>query len=82
MINKEIKVWLILLLLTLFSFLLGWLKLLNDNILPLLLLATFIKGQLIIDYFLGLKNVSLKYRMIPTLWLLIVLLAIGYGYYL
>ena len=82
MINKEIKVWLIPLLLTLFSFLLGWLKLLNENILPLLLLATFIKGQLIIDYFLGLKNVSLKYRMIPTLWLLIVLLAIGYGYYL
>jgi len=32
-----------------------------------LLLATFIKGQLIIDYFLGLKNVSLKYRMIATL---------------
>ena len=81
MINKEIKVWLILLLLTLFSFLLGWLKLLSENILPLLLLATFIKGQLIIDYFLGLKNVSLKYRMILTLWLLIILLAIGYGYY-
>jgi hypothetical protein len=35
----------------------------------------------VIDYFMDLREVSLKYRLIPTLWLMIVLSLIGVAYY-
>ena len=80
--DKFTIVWLILISLTIFAFLLGWLKLLNDIILIILIISTFIKGSLVIEYFMGLKEVSLKYRVIPTLWLGIILSLITVGYYL
>jgi cytochrome c oxidase subunit 4 len=43
----------------------------------LLLLITVIKGQLIIDYFMGLKSTRWRYRLIPTLWLVLVLSLVG-----
>ena len=76
------NVWIILILLTLFAFLLGWLKLVNSLFVSILLVTTFIKGQLVSDYFMGLKEVTLKYRMIPTIWLFIVLSSIAIAYYL
>jgi len=75
-------IWIVLVLLTLFAFLLGWLKLVNVTLVGVLLLTTFIKGQLVIDYFMGLKDVALSYRLIPTLWLLLMVSLIAVAYYL
>ena len=76
------NIWIILVLLTLFAFLVGWLKLVNSLFVSILLVSTFIKGQLVSEYFMGLKEVTLKYRMIPTIWLFIVLSSIAIAYYL
>ena len=75
-------VWVILVILTIFAYLLGYLKYVNASLVAVLLVTTFIKGQLVIDYFMDLKDVKLKYRLIPTLWLGVVLLLIAVAYYL
>lgn len=75
------NIWLVLILLTLFAFLVGWLKITSSFFIAILLVTTFIKGQLVIDYFMDLREVSLKYRLIPTLWLMIVIGLIGVAYY-
>ncbi len=75
------NVWITLVILTLFAFLVGWFNLVNSLFVSILLVSTFIKGQLVSEYFMGLKNVTLKYRMIPTIWLFIVLLSIAIAYY-
>jgi cytochrome c oxidase subunit IV len=75
-------IWSALILLSLFAFLLGYLELVGSVMVGVLLLSTFIKGQLVIDYFMGLKHVRVKYRIIPTLWLIIVLSSIAVAYYL
>ena len=79
--RKITSIWILLLALTLFAFLIGWLKLTNSFFIAILLSATWLKGQLVADYFMELSQVSLKYRMIPALWLLIVLSLIGVSYY-
>ena len=74
--------WFILALLTLLTFLLGYFNTINSSVVALLLVSTFIKGQVVIDYFMGLKNVRLLYRLIPSIWLLTVLSLIATAYYL
>lgn len=76
------RVWSVLAALTVFAFLLGYLKLISTYLVAVLLISTFIKGQLVIDYFMGLKEIRLRYRVIPTLWLLITLTLIAIAYYL
>ena len=76
------KIYISLLFLTLFAFIFGWFKLVSYTVVAILLLTTFIKGQLIIEYFMGLKDVQLKYKIIPILWLGLVLIFIGIAYYL
>ncbi|KIM04420.1 MAG: hypothetical protein KU29_10565 [Sulfurovum sp. FS06-10] len=66
-------VWIILAILTIFAFILGHLKFMPIYLVAILLISTFIKGQLVIDYFMGLKKVKLKYRLIPTIWLTVVI---------
>ncbi|OQX76593.1 MAG: hypothetical protein B6D54_03570 [Epsilonproteobacteria bacterium 4484_65] len=75
-------IWVVLVILTIFAYLLGYLKYVNASLVAVLLVTTFIKGQLIIDYFMGLKDVKLKYRLIPTLWLGVVISLIAVAYYL
>lgn len=75
-------IWIILISLTIFAYLLGYLKYINTFFVAILLLSTFLKGQLVIDYFMGLKKVKLKYRIIPTLWLGIMIILIALAYYL
>lgn len=79
--NVEV-IWLVLILLTIFAFLLGYLKLVNSSLVTALLVSTFIKGQLVVDYFMGLKEVKFKYRIIPTLWLSVVLSLVAVAYYI
>ena len=75
-------VWFTLVLLTIFAFSLGYFNYINASIVAILLISTFIKAQLVIDYFMGLKQVRLRYRLIPTIWLFIVISLISIAYYL
>ena len=79
--NKLTIIWIILTLLTLFAFSLGWLEVTSSSFIFALLLTTLIKGQLVIDYFMGLSEIRLKYRIIPTIWISCVILLIGIAYY-
>ncbi|MDQ7042700.1 MAG: cytochrome C oxidase subunit IV family protein [Sulfurimonas sp.] len=76
------KIWMILISLTVLSFSLGYFHFINPFTIGLVLVSIVIKGELIIEYFMGLKNVASKYRFIPTLWLLIVVLLITVAYYI
>lgn len=75
------KVWITLVCLTLFAFLVAWFELLSVGVTAILLISTFVKGQLVIDYFLNLKEVGLLFRLIPTFWLILVISLIAYTYY-
>ncbi len=75
------KAYITLLILTLFAFLSGWLGFISSGVVAVLLVTTFVKGQLVIDYFMGLKDIQTKYRIIPTIWLGFVLVFIGVAYY-
>lgn len=75
-------VWIILVILTIFAYLLGYLKYVSSFFVAVLLITTFIKGQLVVDYFMDLKNVQLKYRLIPIIWLSVVISLIAAAYYL
>ncbi|MCF6243856.1 MAG: cytochrome C oxidase subunit IV family protein [Sulfurovum sp.] len=74
-------IWLSLIALSLFAYIMGQVEYFPKLFSILLLLGTLIKGQLIIDYFMGMKQVKLKYRLIPTLWLTIVIIVIAATYY-
>ena len=75
-------IWIVLVVLTIFAFSLGYLKLVSSMLVGVLLVSTFIKGQLVIDYFMGLKNVAWKYRLIPTIWLSLIISLVAISYYL
>jgi len=74
-------VWLILVTLTIFAFLLGYLKYISTPLVAILLATTFIKALLVIDYFMDLRNVRLKYRLIPIIWLSVTVSLITVAYY-
>ena len=80
--DKLTKIWTALIIFTLFTFFLGWFELISLTAVILLLITTFIKGQLVIDYFMGLSDVQLKYRIIPTVWLGVIISLIAISYYL
>ena len=79
--DKLSKIWIVLIFLTIFAFLLGWLKFISSTLLIILLITTFIKAHLVIEYFMSLRKVQLKYRLIPTIWLAVIILFIALGYY-
>lgn len=73
-------IWIFLIFLTTLTFILGKVELSPYFFIALILLTTFVKGQLLIDFFMGLKDVSLKYRLIVSLWLSIVIILIGMAF--
>ncbi len=75
-------VWLILILLTVFAFLVGEFELGGITIVSTLLLSTLIKGQIVVDYFMGLHQVRWLWRIILYSWLLLVIGLIGFAYWL
>ncbi|MFT5662103.1 MAG: hypothetical protein ACI9TV_002751 [Sulfurimonas sp.] len=77
----SLKVWISLVLLTCATFLVGYFQLINPFIGAFLLFSVLVKGFMISDYFMELREVTFFYRMIPILWLIIVLSLIGYAYY-
>ncbi len=84
--NKVVKmmkyIWIVLVVLTIFAFSLGYLELVSSMLVGVLLVSTFVKGQLVIDYFMGLKNVAWSYRLIPTIWLGVIISLVAVSYYL
>lgn len=64
------------------AYLIGYLELFSGLFAVVLLISTFVKGQLISDYFMDLKEVEPKYRLIPTIWLIIVLSLVSVAYIL
>lgn len=79
--EKITKIWIILLLFSSFAFLLGWFESVSSFFVALLLITTFLKGYLVIEHFMGLSEVSLRYRLIPTLWLSVVIFFVAITYY-
>ena len=80
--DRLTKVWMVLISLTIVAFLIGWLHLASSVVIFILLITTFIKGHLVIEYFMGLKEVGGKYRYIPSIWLGVIMSLIAAGYYL
>lgn len=74
--------WVILVSLTSFTFLIGWNEMVSNSVVGVLLLVTFVKGQLVSDYFMELKHTKKAWRMGPIIWLLAILILIGMTYYL
>lgn len=73
-------IWMFLVFLTTLTFILGKVEFSPYFFIAIILLTTFIKGQLVIDFFMGLKDVNLKYRLIVSLWLFIVIILIGIAF--
>ena len=79
--NKFLNtIWIILVLLTIFAFLVGKLALSSLLVVSLLLMTTFIKGKLVIDYFMDLQALPNRWKNFPTVWLGLVLFVIA-GFY-
>lgn len=75
-------IFVILVILSFSAFLVGHLELFGGFFAILLVISTFVKGQLISDYFMDLREVDYKYRLIPTIWLVVVLSLITIAYML
>ena len=58
-------IWILLISLTLFAYF--------ASIKSLLLLSTFIKGKLVLDYFMGYAKMPKRWKNFPTIWLGVVL---------
>ena len=78
---KATRIWIVLMLLTIAAYVFARLGYEGQVLVAVVLAGAWIKGQLIIDHFMGLKNVRLVWRIIVSSWLLIVLVTIG-GMYL
>jgi len=74
-------VWIGLLLLTLVTYYLGEVNQTASSFVYVLLAITMIKSQLVANYFMGLRHVALKWRIIMLVYFLIVggLIALAYS---
>ena len=80
--DRLTKIYITLIGLTIFTFSIGWFDLISLTTVGLLLIATFLKGYFVIEHFMDLHKVEGRYRYIPTIWLGVIILFIGLGYYL
>lgn len=74
--------WLILMALTAVAVTLSQSGLSDNAILVPVLLATLIKGRIVIDRFMALQGVAAPWRWIVLGWLFVVLGLIGYAFHL
>jgi hypothetical protein len=75
------KIWIALLLFSLFAFILGRVEIVSRFFIFVLLFSTFLKGYFVIEHFMGLSEVTLRYRLIPTVWLSVVIISVAITYY-
>ncbi len=73
-------IWAALVLLTLLGYWIGQLGMEGTTALIVLLGAALIKSQLVISHFMEMKDAPSNWRWVPTIWLLLVLVAIAFTY--
>ncbi len=73
-------VWLILMALTLMILMVAETGLGGRYIVSLLIVSMLVKTQIVADYFMGLKRVRLRWRLIVSGYLLVVMSMIGLAY--
>lgn len=73
-------VWLVLVLLTIATWLAGRYGLVTPAIVPVLLGSVLVKGQLVASHFMGLRAVRAPWRWMVTIWLCLVVALIGLAY--
>lgn len=73
-------VWLTLMALTLMVLVVAEEGLSGSYIVSLLIISMLVKTQIIADYFMGLKRVRLRWRLIVSSYLLVVMSMIGLAY--
>lgn len=73
-------IWLALLGLTLLTFGIGRFELDGTMVMGVVLLATLVKGQLVVDHFMGLRRAQLFWRLVMFFYLAVVgsLIAVAY----
>lgn len=74
-------IWLILIALTLVTLSIGQMGLSGMNVVIFILVMTFIKGQMIADFFMGLKRVRWAWRIIVLIYMVFVCTMIGIAYW-
>ena len=79
--RNALYVWLILVVLTLVTYAVGRFGYGGSTVVALLLLSVTIKGQLLIDFFMGLAHVQSRLKWLVTGWLLLVASLIGLAYW-
>jgi len=68
--------------LTCLAFLIGLTEVSNSWFVVVLLFSTFIKGKMIIDYFMGMNEYVSRWNNFPTLWLgLVILMTLGFYFF-
>ena len=73
-------IWLLLLVFTALTLFIGRMGWEGVAIVALILLLTTIKGKMVVDHFMGLRHVSLMWRIVMYAYLLIVGVLIGVAY--
>lgn len=71
--TKATTVWLILVGLSLLMFALAQSELGPKLFVITILISSWFKGQMIIDHFMGLRHVDIIWRLIISMWLILVL---------
>lgn len=80
--RQALRVWFVLVFLTGTTYTMGMTGMGGPLVVLALLLSVLIKGQLVVDYFMGLKGVRSPWRWMATGWLTVVVALIGYAYWL
>lgn len=80
--RQALLIWFVLVFLTATTYTMGITGMGGAHVVMALLLSVLIKGQLVVDYFMGLKGVRAPWRWLVTGWLLVVVTLIGYAYWL
>ena len=80
--RKSTKIYLTLIGLTCLAFLIGLSEVSNVWFVAILWLSTFVKGKMIIDYFMGMREYVSRWNNFLTLWLGLVVLLIAGVYFL
>ncbi|HEY0845504.1 MAG TPA: cytochrome C oxidase subunit IV family protein [Noviherbaspirillum sp.] len=80
MTHASTRQWLLLLALTALTFGLAEAGMSGGAVLAPVLLATLLKGSIVIDRFMALRHVAALWRWAALGWLIVVLGAIGYAF--
>ena len=80
--RNALLTWLALVILTLVTYAVGKLGYGGITVVGMLLISISLKGQLLIDFFMGLVRVHTRWKWVVTIWLVSVVLLIGLAYWL